>query len=143
MYDKKYVLTLSFLLQAILFVLVGFGGTFELIHLWYFCSVFTLVGLVQSVDFPCLIGTIADWTTKRSRGIITGIWSTCSSLGNIVGLQVSVAILKSQGRWEYQMYAIAIVYFFWAVVFYFWFIESPTELGMQLKQEAIVISDKS
>jgi sugar phosphate permease len=85
-FNKKHILSLSFLVQAILFTLVGIGGTYELIHLWYFCSVFTLVGLVQSVDFPCMIGTIAAWTIKSSRGIVTGIWSTCASLGNIVGL---------------------------------------------------------
>lgn len=102
MYAKSKVLSISFTIQASLFLLIGLGGTLDMFYLWYFGTLFALVGLVQSVDFPCLIGTIGAWTNKSSRGLVSGTWATCSQVGNIIGLQLSVVILNNQGgHWEY------------------------------------------
>jgi len=62
MYPQRKVLAISFSIQASLFCLVGLGGTFDFFHLYYFVPVFAVIGIVQSVDFPCLIGTIGCWT---------------------------------------------------------------------------------
>ena len=51
-----------------------------------FCFLFGTIGAVQSVDFPCFVGTVGAWTKRSTRGIITGIWATCSNVGNILGL---------------------------------------------------------
>jgi len=59
------VLAISFSIQAVLFFFIGIGGTYEIFTLWYFATLFALVGLVQSVDFPALVGTIGDWTNKH------------------------------------------------------------------------------
>ena len=73
-----------------MFLFVGFGGNW--FHddmqgaLWYFCACFILVGMIQSIDFPCLISAIAAWTERSSRGKVTGVWATCSQVGNILGL---------------------------------------------------------
>jgi len=86
MYPQRKVLAISFSIQASLFCLVGLGGTFDFFHLYYFVPVFAVIGIVQSVDFPCLIGTIGCWTQRKSRGIVSGAWATCSPIGNIIGL---------------------------------------------------------
>lgn len=62
MFPKSKVLSISFAIQAGLFMCVGVGGSYEIFYLWFFMSLFALVGIVQSVDFPCLIGTIGAWT---------------------------------------------------------------------------------
>ena len=51
-----------------------------------FCVLFASIGAVQSVDFPCFIGTVGAWSRRSIRGTITGFWSTCSNTGNILGL---------------------------------------------------------
>ena len=89
-FPKRYVLAISFVLQAILFSGVGFAGlknetTME-DKLILFCILFGTIGAIQSVDFPCFVGTVGAWTRRSSRGIITGIWATCGNVGNIIGL---------------------------------------------------------
>jgi hypothetical protein len=46
MYSQKKVLAISFSIQATLFFFVGIGGSYEIFHLWYFGTVFALIGLV-------------------------------------------------------------------------------------------------
>ena len=94
MFNRRVILTVSFFIQAVFLVLTGFAGTFDIYRLWYFCPVLCVFGFVQSVDFPCLVGTLGNWTTKSTRGTLMGIWSTQSTLGNIIGLQLSVVIVK-------------------------------------------------
>lgn len=104
----------------------------------YFVPLFCLVGLVQSVDFPCLIGTIGAWTYKSSRGIVTGFWATCSPIGNIIGLQLSVIILNLQNNhWEFQMYYITVCYFILAGCIWFYFIGNPKDVGLVVESEVI------
>ena len=89
-FPKRYVLAVSFTIQALLFFFVGRAGnayetTMES-KLALFCVIFALIGAVQSVDFPCIIGTVGAWTRRSTRGTITGIWATCGNVGNILGL---------------------------------------------------------
>lgn len=75
-FKKRKVLTLSFSLQAILFVIVSVFGKNEM--WWMLVPTFGLIGLIQSVDFPCLVGTLGSWTTRSSRGFVCGVWATCT-----------------------------------------------------------------
>jgi sugar phosphate permease len=97
-----------------------------------------VIGLVQSVEYPCLVGTIAAWTTKSSRGRLTGIWSTNGNVGEIIGLQLSVVIMKYQGEWQYLMFYSAASYIGWAFIIYFFFIASPAEVGVTLQTEILI-----
>ena len=89
-YQKKYVLAISFTIQACLFSLVGITGIkdADVIQdkLILLCILFGTIGAVQSVDFPCFVGTVGAWTKRSTRGTITGIWATCGNVGNIIGL---------------------------------------------------------
>jgi len=91
------------------------------------------------VDFPCCIGIIGNWTRRKSRGIVSGAWATCSPIGNIIGLQISVVILNKQGNhWEYQMYYVTLGYLVVAALFFTFLKASPAEIGVQLESEAVV-----
>lgn len=96
-YPKRFVLAISFTIQAVLFIGVGVVGhkshgeiesRFAIL-----CLLFGLIGAVQSVDFPCFVGTVGAWTRRSTRGTITGIWATCGNVGNIIGLQVASFML--------------------------------------------------
>lgn len=95
MFSRRKVLALSFAIQATLFLFIAVGGTYEMFYLWYFGTIFAVIGIVQSVDFPVCVSTIGDWTKKSHRGIISGCWATCTQVGNILGLQLSVIILRN------------------------------------------------
>lgn len=90
MFKRKYVLSISFAIQAGIFVLVGLEGVKKEAsmesHLAVFCILFGIVAASQSVVVSCIVGTVGAWTKRSSRGILTGIWATCGAVGNIVGL---------------------------------------------------------
>jgi sugar phosphate permease len=53
---------------------------------------------------------MGQWTTKSKRGAVSGLWATCTQFGNILGIQLSVLILNTQGDWEYMMFYIFVAY---------------------------------
>jgi len=61
-FDKRRVLTISFTLQALLFLMLGYYAQKDLTNLFLLCMIFSGIGLIQSVDFPCLIATLGSWT---------------------------------------------------------------------------------
>ena len=106
--------------------------------LWTFIFLFFLVGLIQSVDFPCFIGTIGAWSQRSSRGIISGIWATCSNVGNIIGLQTASYLLSHQDdKWENLMFYITILYLIIAMLIYCLFISDPKEVGLEFKDDHV------
>lgn len=140
MYTKRKVLAVSFAVQGILFLLIGFGGNWFSSDmqsaLWYFSLCFVLVGAIQSIDFPCLISTIGAWTERRNRGIISGFWATCSQVGNIIGLQLAAVLLASNNNyWQQLMFIVMVIYVVFGVLIYFGFIADPAEIGLMLPDQ--------
>lgn len=88
-YDRRKVLAISLTIQAVLFFIMGSIGeahqTDLQSQLYSFMTLFALVGIIQSVDFPCLVSTMGVWTQKSTRGFVTGVWATCANTGNILG----------------------------------------------------------
>ena len=112
-FNKRNVLTISYGIQAVFFSLIGLAGhsaykayrdgdeNAYTDRLWQFLITFMCVGLVQSVDLPSLIAVLSNWTNKGNRGLVTGLWSTCASAGNILGLQLAPVLL---GYWDNEWY---------------------------------------
>lgn len=80
-FDKNKVLTFSYGVQALCFLALGFNASSQIL----FYAAFVVVGLTQSIVFPCLVSIIGSWFSKKTRGAITGSWATCTNLGNIIG----------------------------------------------------------
>jgi len=93
------------------------------------------IGLVQSVDFPCFISTIGAWTERRNRGIITGVWATCSNVGNLVGIQLAALILNhNNGHWQSLMGYISVIYVSFAALIYLFFTAKPSDVGLSIQE---------
>ena len=60
----------------------------------FYLVMWALNGLVQSSGWPCVIGIVGNWFGKSGRGFIFGIWSSCSSVGNILGSLFSGALIN-------------------------------------------------
>lgn len=100
---------------------------------------FVLLGLVQSVDFPALVSTLANWTQRKTRGFITGVWATCSHTGNIIGMQSAALILFINGnQWEHLLYYVTAIYVFFAMLIYCAFVPSPRDVDLIIEEEAPV-----
>lgn len=147
MYSKRIALALSFAAQGIVFVLIGQGGVWfgEDMQgaLWYFCGCFILIGAIQSIDFPCLVSSVAAWSERKSRGTITGLWATCGQVGNIIGLQLAAVLLSHNGNnWTRLMIIVTELYAIFAIMLFTGFVAEPSEVGLMLADQEKVIVNK-
>ena len=46
MFNRRVTLTVSFFIQAVVLVMIGLAGSFNIYKLWYLCPVFCVLGLV-------------------------------------------------------------------------------------------------
>ena len=153
--DRRKVLSVSYVIQAGLFALLGLAGmrcyfdhghgaaasplesarTFEGM-LWVFVAIFAAIGLIQSVDLPSLIAVMGNWTDRGNRGVVTGLWSTCQSAGNILGLQIAPILLSQwQGRWYCLMFVAAVVYASIGVLMFTFLVPDPRLIGIRMPRE--------
>jgi len=71
-----------------IFQIFLFGTLSQWISLYnkaFYLIIWALNGLVQSSGWPCVVAIIGNWFGKTGRGFIFGLWSSCSSVGNILG----------------------------------------------------------
>ena len=79
---------------------------------------------------------MGNWTHRGNRGKVTGLWSTCQSLGNILGLQLAPILLERwDNHWYGLMFCIAVTYSFIGVTMFFFLVPDPREIGIQVKDE--------
>ena len=68
--------------------------------------------------------------------MITGLWSTCQSAGNILGLQIAPLLLDQwQGRWFCLMFVIAVTYACVGVMMFTFLVPDPREVGISMPRE--------
>lgn len=140
---------MSYLIQAFLFVCMGLVGSKAYSghavlgeddayqsRLAAFAVIFMGIGLVQSVDLPSLISIMGNWTHRGNRGVITGLWSTCQSVGNILGLQLAPVLLSAwDNQWFLLMFLIGAVYLLIAIMMWLLLVPDPSEAGFQMQSE--------
>ena len=147
-FNKRKVLSISYMIQATLFFVVGLIGytTFHRAeegakdayqnYLWLFTMTFMGIGLVQSVDLPSLISVMGNWTHRGNRGLVTGLWSTCGSIGNIVGLQLAPYLLIAwEDQWYRLMFVIGCAYIFISIGMFLFLVPDPKEVGIEIERE--------
>ena len=147
-FHKRSVLTISYAIQAVFFFLMAVAGAIAFSNnkngvenayqslLWVFTLIFMCIGLVQSVDLPSLISVMGNWTHRGNRGLITGLWSTCGSIGNILGLQLAPILLSTwNNKWQYLMVTIGVTYVFIALAMWFFLVPDPKEIGIEMEAE--------
>lgn len=112
-FNKKWVLIISYFIQAIVFALLAVAGAKQITSQFYFISCFVVLGFSQSIVFPTLVSIVSNWFSKEHRGVITGSWGTCTNIGNIVGVQVAAMVLHGRQAtdWYLLMQTIAITFF--------------------------------
>ena len=128
-FDKRMVLASSYLIQAFCFFMVGLAGSYHWQSSLYFHFFFVIIGITQSIVFPCLVAVVGGWFAKTSRGLITGGWGTSTNFGNIVGIQLA-AKLVTHGEWQNLMYTITSIFVINAVLISTVFKPSPEEEGI-------------
>ncbi|KAF6147642.1 hypothetical protein GIB67_031633 [Kingdonia uniflora] len=114
------------------FCSVGFGLGFWLnVHkLGFYLGVMIMSGLFQSIGWPCVIAVVGNWFGKSKRGLIMGVWSSNTSVGNIVGSIVASSVLEFGWGWSFVLPGVFIV--FVGVVVFLFLIVSPEDAGFEV-----------
>ena len=42
-------------------------------------------GFSQSTGWPSVVTVMGNWYSQAGRGLVMGVWSSCQSIGNILG----------------------------------------------------------
>jgi len=128
---------------------IGIGGsailTFLFGYLWvplniknkmYFRVLFFLNGLFQSTGWPASVAIMGHWFAKSSSGLVFGLWSSNSNLGNVIGSLLVTAVIDY--GFEYGMLLNAIVAFCSALLVFFCLLPHPKDAGIKSDDEGEV-----
>lgn len=134
-YDRRKLLASGMLLSAVL--LFCFGVLTEWLHYYnkvLYAVLWCLQGLVQSVGWPSTVAVMANWFGKSNHGFVFGLWSACSSIGNIIGNAVTASLI-SYG-YEYAFLCTSFMMLGGGFIVYFGLVVSPIDLKLSPPVEA-------
>ncbi len=84
------------------------------------------MGAAQSGIFPCAVNTVTKWIPEQRRSFSTGMLGSFMSVGGALGGALTGLLLPLIGwRWSFALYSIP--GFLFAVWFYVWFRDRPSE----------------
>lgn len=87
---------------------------------WVYFVLFALNGAFQSPVWPATVAVIGNWFSRNTRGSVMGIWSTNSSVGDILGQQTAALFEQlSDMPWEYVILTTMTYNLFVAALFLF------------------------
>lgn len=69
-----------------------FGYLTETFHFYspmVYSFLWILNGFIQSVGWPVEVSIMGNWFGHNARGAVMGAWSSCASVGNIIGTLIA------------------------------------------------------
>jgi len=85
-----------------------------------------LFGVGEAGAFPGMARATFSWIPIKERGLVTGINFSASRLGGSVAMFAMPPLIASMG-WRSTFYVFGAVGIVWAVIWYLWFRDEPTE----------------
>jgi sugar phosphate permease len=113
---------------------VGFGWLVDAhradAYAWM-CVTMGIQGVAQATGWPHNVGLFANWTLRRERGTLFGIWGTCYQFGAIAGKWLAAFLLGYAGvAWSY--FGASLILLALTGLFAFWGRERPQSVGLSL-----------
>ena len=132
--DLRLVLSTGMALTSVVVFLFGAGlpwlGVRSKVG---YAVVWVVNGLLQSTGWPCVVAIMGNWFGKGSRGLVMGLWSSCASMGNIIGALLVAAVLDY--GYEYAFLTTASVLLAGALFNLVGLVPSPVDVGLQIDQD--------
>lgn len=100
---------------------------------YFYVIIWILNGLAQSTGWPVVVACMGNWFGQSSRGFLLGLWSSCASVGNIIGALLASSVL-SYG-YEYCFLMTSAVLLSASGMVYIGLIPTPTEAGLESVEE--------
>jgi OPA family glycerol-3-phosphate transporter-like MFS transporter 3 len=93
------------------------------------------IGAVNSAMYPSMIAIMGNWFPKKNRGFIVGLWSTCNSAGNTIGIQLAAVLLKVfNDDWPWLFVIVAILVLTFASIMWFFLVPHPNDIGIVVEE---------
>ena len=83
-------------------------------------------GAAQAGLFPCATNTISRWFPSSRRAIANGSLASFMSIGGVLGVAITGILVVTIG-WRWTFAAFSLLGVLWAVGFFWWFRDLPTE----------------
>ena len=97
-------------------------------HIGWWILLWGLNGLAQSTGWPSVVTIMGNWFPAEGRGLVMGVWSSCQSLGNILGAFMVNSFLGY--GFEYSFFFISYCLAFISLLVFFAIVNHPDELGL-------------
>ena len=92
---------------------------------YIFLIQWALQGLSQSTVWPGTIAVLGNWFKQKHRGKILGFWSSCGSVGNVVGAVIGGLILTMNQEWMVVTMTFAAFQILVAIIYIFTISDKP------------------
>lgn len=103
-------------------------------YLWI-CVTMAIHGLAQATGWPHNVALFANWTRRKERGTLFGIWGTCYQFGAIFGKSLAGFMLGWLGL-AWSFYGSSILFFAFIVFFALKANERPESVGLSLGDDS-------
>ncbi|XP_078482380.1 sugar phosphate exchanger 3-like [Ciona intestinalis] len=128
-FELRKVLAIGMWLSGIL--VFTFGTLTQWVHFYnkaFYIIIWGLNGLAQSCGWPSVVAVMGNWFGKSSRGLIFGVWSSCASVGNIIGTLLASQVIDY--GYEQAFLVTSVPLFCTGFIVFFGLVSSPTEIGL-------------
>jgi len=101
----------------------------------WICVTMGIHGLAQATGWPHNVALFANWTRRKERGTLFGIWGTCYQFGAVFGKSLAGFLLGWLGL-AWSFYGSSILFFLFIVFFVLKVKERPESVGLSLPDDA-------
>ncbi|KAK9269640.1 hypothetical protein L1049_001417 [Liquidambar formosana] len=127
--DLRLFLVFGMLGSGLFTIIFGLGYWLNVHVLGFYVGVQILCGLFQSIGWPCVVAIVGNWFGKAKRGLIMGVWSSHTSVGNIIGSVVASAVLGFGWGWSFVVPGFLVI--FVGVFVFLFLVVNPEDVGFE------------
>ncbi|KAI4335620.1 hypothetical protein L6164_014252 [Bauhinia variegata] len=125
--DLRLFLVFGMMGSGIFTLFFGLGYWLDVHVLGFYVGVQIVCGLFQSIGWPCVVAVVGNWFGKSKRGLIMGIWTSHTSVGNIIGSVVASAVLEFGWGWSFAVPGLLIIIV--GILVFLFLVVNPEDMG--------------
>ncbi|XVF47977.1 hypothetical protein PTKIN_Ptkin03bG0153200 [Pterospermum kingtungense] len=135
--DLRLFLVFGMMGSGLFTIIFGFAYWFDVHLLSYFMGVQVVSGIFQSIGWPCVVSVVGNWFGKEKRGLIMGVWTSHTSVGNIIGSVTASGVLEFGWGWSFLVPGVLVIVV--GVLVFCFLVVSPDDLGFEMMSSGMEI----
>lgn len=135
--DLRLFLVFGMMGSGLFTIIFGFAYWFDVHFLGYFMAVQVVSGVFQSIGWPCVVSVVGNWFGKEKRGLIMGVWTSHTSVGNIIGSVMASGVLEFGWGWSFLVPGVLVIVV--GVLVFCFLVVSPDDLGFEMMSPGVEI----